>query len=126
MSLQTSPAQSTKDHVVDLRSIDFSGIERHRLEPSGLEDGFTLSLPHLDVALAVSAEDRNFRTADGISRFKVSARRLAHSSVNYQVSAAEDGFEDPVVRRLSDALAAAEIAPGPHAQICADALRLLS
>ncbi len=123
MSLQTSPAQGTQDCVVDLRSIDLSGIESRRIEPS-LEDGFTLSLLHLDVALAVSAEDRDVSDADGISRFKVSARRLAHGTVNHQVSAAEARSEDPVIQRLSDALAAAETAPGPHADICADALRL--
>ena len=64
MSLQMSPVQSTKDHVADLRSIDLAGIDGRRLQRSKFagrfaEDGITLSLVHLDVALAVKAEGRD-------------------------------------------------------------------
>ena len=86
MSLQMSPVQSTKDHVADLRSIDLSGIDGRRLQRSKFagrfaEDGITLSLVHLDVALAVKAEGRDVKeAADGVPCFKVSAKRLAHGS----------------------------------------------
>ena len=61
MSLQMSPVQSTKDHVADIRSIDLSVIDGRRLQRSKFagrfaEDGITLSLVHLDVALAVKAD----------------------------------------------------------------------
>jgi AraC family transcriptional regulator len=128
MSLQMSLAPP--DQVVDLPSIDLSGIDRRRLKRSKFtdrfaEDGITLSLVHLDVALAVKAERRDARdAADGVPSFKVSAKRLARGSGNIEAAPAQDKFEDPVIRRLSDALAATELAHDPHSAICADALRL--
>ena len=77
MSLQMSLAPP--DQVVDLPSIDLSGIDRRRLKRSKFadrfaEDGITLSLVHLDVALAVKAERRDAKdAADGVPSFKVSA-----------------------------------------------------
>ena len=130
MSLQMSPAQSTKDHVVDLRSIDLSGIDRRRLQRSKFagrfaEDGITLSFVHLDVALAVTAQDRGVRdSVDGVTCFKVSAKRLARCSEDAEHSAAAGNSEDPVIQRLSDALAATEAAHDRYSEICADALRL--
>lgn len=130
MSSQMSPVQSTKDHVADVRSIDPSGIDGRRLQRSKFagrlaEDGITLSLVHLDVALAVKAEGPDVReAADGVPCFKVSAKRLAHGSGHVEAVSAVDKFEDPVIRRLSDALAATEAAHDSHSAICADALRL--
>jgi AraC-like DNA-binding protein len=130
MSLQMSSVQSTNDHVADLRSIDLSVVDGHRLQRSKFagrfaEDGITLSLVHLDVALAVKAEGRDVRrAADGIPCFKVSAKRLAHGSGHVEAASGVEKFEDPVIRRLSDALAATEAAHDSHSAICADALRL--
>lgn len=130
MSLQTSDVQSTMNHVVDLRSIGLSGIDHRGSERSkfgsGLaEDGVTLSLVHLDVALAVKARDRDVReSADGVPSFNVVAKRLAGGSEDTEESSATESYEDPVIRRLSDALAATEAADDRHAGICADALRL--
>ena len=130
MSLQMSPVQSTKDHVADIRSIDLSVIAGRRLQRSKFagrfaEDGITLSLVHLDVALAVKAEGRDAEeAADGVRCFRVSAKRLARSSGQVDALSAVEKFEDPVIRRLSDALAATEAADDSHSAICADALRL--
>jgi AraC family transcriptional regulator len=129
MSLQTSNAQSTTDHVIDLGSIAPSAISRRGLKRSRAagrfpEDGITLSLVHLDVAFAVKAEDRNVvESTDGGSCFKVSAKRIAHGAEADGAPATET-FDDPVIRSLSDALAATEAANDRHSAICADALRL--
>ena len=131
MSLQMSPVQSTKDHVADIRSIDLSAIDGRRLAERSkfagrfAEDGITLSLVHLDVALAVKAEGRDAEeAADGVRCFRVSAKRLARGSGQVDALSAVEEFEDPVIRRLSDALAATEAADDSHSAICADALRL--
>jgi AraC-like DNA-binding protein len=130
MSLQPSHMRSTKDHVVDLTSVDLSGIDHGWLERSKFrsrpaEDSITLSLVHLDVALAVTAQDRDFeKSVDGVSSFKVSARRLALRPEDSEHSPAAVSCEDPVIQRLSDALAATEAAHDRYSGICADALRL--
>src|SRR5262245_16101291 len=129
MSLQTSSAQGTNTNVVDLRSIDVSGIDRRRLQRPKFggrvaEDGITLSLVHLDVALAVKPETRNVHEAGGASSFKVSAKRLAQRAENTQAAVTAEKSEDPVMRRLADALAATEATHDSHSAICADALRL--
>lgn len=127
MSLQMSPVQFTRDQIVDLRSVDISVQDRRRSLrskfPTRFEEGVTISLEHLDVALAVKAEKES--SADkSIPYFKVSAKRLDHNSVAAEAVPAAEKSEDPVIRRLSDALAATEAAHDPHSAICADALRL--
>lgn len=130
MSLQTPNVQSTKDQVVDLRSIELSGTGHHGVERSQFgdrlaEDSVTLSLLHLDVALAVKAQDRDAEAFVGdVPCFNVFARRLAHEYEDNDISAAAENCEDPVVQRLSDALAATEAADDRYSAICADALRL--
>jgi AraC family transcriptional regulator len=130
MSLQMSPVQSPEDRVADLGSIDLSGIDGRQLRRSKFagrfaEDGITLSLVHLDVALAVKAEGREIKEAAAdVQCFKVFAKRLAHGSTDAVAASAVEGFEDPVIRRLSDALAATEATHDSHSAICADALRL--
>jgi AraC family transcriptional regulator len=85
------------------------------------EDRITLSLVHLDVALAVTAQTRDVKeAADGAPCFKVSAKRLVRRAED----AGHTPEDDPVIQRLSDALAAAEAAQDRHSGICADALRL--
>jgi AraC-like DNA-binding protein len=80
---------------------------------------------HLDVALAVKAEGLDVKeAADGVPCFTVSAKRLAPGSGQAEAAPAAEKFEDPVIRRLSDALAATEAAHDSHSAICADALRL--
>jgi AraC-like DNA-binding protein len=130
MSLQILHVRSPEDHVTDLRSIDLPGLEGRRPQRSKFsgrfaEDGMTLSLVHLNVALAVQAEGRDVKeAADGFHCFKVSAKRLAHGSEHSEAASAVERFEDPVLRRLSDALAVTEAAHDAHSAICADALRL--
>jgi AraC-like DNA-binding protein len=125
MSLQMSRSQTTRDH--DVRAIDISAIDRDRLGLSKLrdrfgEDGAMLSLVHLDVALAVEtpAADVERSVVRGPG-FKLSAKLLAGSPAE---SERAGEFTDPVMRQLSDALAATEAAHDAHSAIMADALRL--
>jgi AraC family transcriptional regulator len=130
MSLQTPHVKSTSNQVVDSRSIDLPGNDRARLEGSKVgrrvaKEGMTLSLVHLDVALAVTAQARDVKEAvDGVPCFKVSAKRLARRSEDAGHFPAAENREDPVIQRLSDALAATEAAQDRYSGICADALRL--
>lgn len=130
MPLQLSPAPSHTDQIVDLRSIDVSGIDRRRLGRSKsagrfAQNGVVLSLVHLDVALAVKAEGREAGdTATQVPCFKVSAKRLAPGSGQTEAVPVAKDVGDPVMRRLTAALAAAEAAHDSHSAICADALRL--
>jgi AraC family transcriptional regulator len=127
MSLQTSYEQSTTDHVVDLRSIDLvrsdhGETEKSRAKRRVAKDSM-LSLRHLDIAVAITADDGDAeRSPEGASCFKVSAKRLIGCSEDSgQPSADRD---DPVIRRLAEALAATEAAHDRHSAVCADALRL--
>jgi AraC family transcriptional regulator len=129
MSLQMSNARSTKDDPIDLGSIDLSGINDGLLENSqcgscSVEGGVTMSFVHLDVALALTAQDRDVEDPTEISCFKVSAKRLARCSEDGVVAPETEDRGDPVMRRLADALAAAEATPDHYSAICADALRL--
>ncbi|MET0722683.1 MAG: AraC family transcriptional regulator, partial [Tardiphaga sp.] len=68
MTLQISPVRSPEDHVTDLRLIDLPGLEGRRPQRSKFagrfaEVGITLSLVHLNVALAVQAEGRDVKEA---------------------------------------------------------------
>ncbi|MBR0816714.1 helix-turn-helix domain-containing protein [Bradyrhizobium liaoningense] len=128
MSLQMSHPLGAKDHVVG--SIGVSAIDgrqsglAERQDRAG-EKAMTLSLVHLDVALAIETSQPGVRrsTGDGPS-FRVSAKRLARVSVETDREAGAGEFPDPVMRHLSDALAATEAAHHPHSAILADALRL--
>ncbi|AMA56312.1 MULTISPECIES: AraC family transcriptional regulator [unclassified Bradyrhizobium] len=118
MSLQLSQPLTTKDHAFG--SIDVSEIDGSRRRRSGYsgqagKEGTTMSLVHLDVALAIEAPDMQRSARE--SGFRVSAKRLDREC------GAEEST-DPVMRRLSDALAATEIMHHPHSAILADALRL--
>ena len=127
MSLQISRPQATKDVV---RAIDVSAIDRRRLSLSRLpdrldEDGMTLSLVHLDVTLAVEVHATEVgRSVDRMPSFKVTSNRLASAPAESEPASAAGEFADPIMRRLSDALAAAEAVPDTHSAILADALRL--
>jgi len=125
MPLQMSSEPSLADQIVDLRSIDVSGIDRRRLERATsadrfAPDGVVLSLVHLDVALAVKAEGPEAEAP----YFKVSAKRLAPGATPSEPTVTVETRDDPVIRQLTDALAAAEAAHDCHSAICADALRL--
>ena len=128
MSLQMSHPLGAKDHVVG--SIGVSAIDgcqsglAERPDRAG-EKAMTLSLVHLDVALAIETPPPGVRrcAGDGPS-FRVSAKRLARISVETDREAGAGEFPDPVMRSLSDALAATEAAHHPHSAILADALRL--
>jgi len=127
MSLQTSYAQSTRDQVVDLRSIGLSRRDHEAPERSlperAFSDDATLSLRHLDVAIAITAQHPDAeQSREGASCFKVSAKRLDGCSEDTGHAAADR--DDPVIQRLSEALAATEAAHDLHSGVCADALRL--
>jgi AraC family transcriptional regulator len=131
MSLQTLTAESICDRAVDQQPIDLSVIDRRRLgrskfaRPRLAKDGVTLSLVHLDVALAVKAEcDDVQEPGRNVPCYKVSAKRIARALEIVDAAPAAGKFEDPVIRRLNDALAATEAAHDSHSAICADALRL--
>ncbi|WP_349631432.1 AraC family transcriptional regulator [Bradyrhizobium sp. BR 10289] len=81
-----------------------------------------LSLVHLDVALAVETQAADVaRSAVSGPRFKLSAKLLAEPPAG---NGRAGESTDPVMRRLSDALAATEAAHDAHSAIMADALRL--
>jgi AraC family transcriptional regulator len=127
MSLQMSRSQAIKDH--DVRAIDISAIDRQRTGLSNLpdrfgENGTMTSFVHLDVALAVETNAADVeRSADRGPRFRLSAKLLAEQPVESAQAVAAEAA-DPVMRRLSDALAATEAAHDAHSAIMADALRL--
>ncbi len=104
------------------------------------EDRMTLAFQHLDVVLAIAARGAG---QAGATNASLNARCLhaesvsrAENDVRLGVADGVDGFDaargapaagnpdDPVIKRLSDALAATELADDRHTGICADALRL--
>src|SRR5258708_1015306 len=107
MPLHTPDAPSNKDPAAGLRPAKLSGSDRgcpDRPSFAGrlAEDGITLSLIHLDVALAVEPRGRDAgELAGGAPCFNVSAKRLAHD-LDEVGALAPDNHEDPVIRRLSD------------------------
>lgn len=127
MSLQMSRSQTVNDHGV--HAIDISAIDRAQLGLSRLhdrfgEDGTTMSFVHLDVALAVETPAADVeRSAVHGPGFRVSANFLAGASAGSEQELAGE-LTDPVMRRLSDALAATESSHDAHSAIMADALRL--
>lgn len=128
MSLQLSPVQSTNDKIFDMSSAavlaaDRRGLLHSRLPARAAGDGITISLEHLDVALAVTTENEG-REENGSPNFRVSAMRLDRGSAVGEVTLNLRSSDDFVMERLSDALAAAESSDDPNSAICADALRL--
>ncbi|WP_025036844.1 helix-turn-helix domain-containing protein [Bradyrhizobium sp. DOA9] len=128
MLLQMSRPQNAKDHVAT--AIDVSSIDGARLGPprrtrrSG-EEAMTLSLVHLDVALAIQPPALDVcGPADSAPSFRVSAKRLARAPAGSDREVATEGLTDPVMRRLSDALAATRAMQHPDSAILVDALRL--
>src|SRR6266478_8594469 len=97
---------------------------------------------HLDVVLAIAARGAGEGgSAEGNASLNARCLRAESApqeedGVCLRVADASDSFdaarnvpaagnpEDPVIRRLSDALAATELADDRHTSICSDALRL--
>ncbi|WP_456617595.1 MULTISPECIES: helix-turn-helix domain-containing protein [unclassified Bradyrhizobium] len=128
MAQQISHPLPANDRVIG--SIDIPGVDGRRIafstgrDRSG-EEEMTLSLVHLDVALAVEADAPDMRgSAAGEAGFRVFAKRLARESATTDRASGAVEFTDPVMLRLSDALAATEATQHPHSEILADALRL--
>src|SRR3954454_1363669 len=126
MSLQMSRSQAIKDH--DVRAIDISATDRDPLGLSKLpgrfdEGGTMLSFVHLDMALAVEHAADAERSAARGPRFRLSAKLLAPPPTESERAFGGEAA-DPVMRRLSDALAATEATHDAHSAIMADALRL--
>ncbi|WP_342731527.1 AraC family transcriptional regulator [Bradyrhizobium sp. B117] len=123
MSLQMSYPQNVKDHVA--AAIDVSQLRSPRRSPRSGEEAMTLSLVHLDVALAIEPPAPDVRgSAGGEPSFRVSAKRLACASAEADREAGAGEVTDPVMRRLSDALAATKAMHHPHSAILVDALHL--
>jgi AraC family transcriptional regulator len=126
MSLQTPCERSASDQVFDLRSIDLRRGDQSETEGLGakrlLARDATLSLRHLDVSVAITPLDPDAERTEGVSSFKISARRLIGFSEDTGHASAD--CDDPVIRQLSEALATAEAAHDHHSAVCADALRL--
>jgi len=101
------------------------------------EDRMTLAFQHLDVVLAIAARGAGGGgSADGNASLNArclhaeaaprqeNGLRAADSLDAARSIPAAGNPEDPVIRCLSDALAATELADDRHTGICADALRL--
>ena len=127
MSLQMSYPQNANDHVaaaIDVSSIDGAQLRPSRRSSRSGEEAMTLALVHLDVTLAIEPPAPDVPgSADGEPSFRVSAKRLRASAEADPEMGAED-VTDPVMRRLSDALAATKAMHHPHSAILVDALRL--
>lgn len=128
MSPQLIPVQSINDKLLDMSptaalATDRRGLLHSRLPSRAAGDGVTISLEHLDVALAVSAEKEGPAESSG-TNFKVSATRLDRGAAATEVTPSARSSEDIVMERLSDALAATQISDDPNSAIYADALRL--
>lgn len=127
MSLQMSYPQAAKDHVaaaIKVSSIDGPLLRPSRRLPRAGEEAITLFM-HLDVALAIEPPAADVRrSADAVPSFRVSAKRLAHTSAESDRETGVEEVTDPVMRRLSDALAATKAMHHPHSAILIDALRL--
>ncbi|AND93349.1 AraC family transcriptional regulator [Bradyrhizobium diazoefficiens] len=128
MSLQMSHPQNAKDHVaaaIDVSSIECGRLRSSRRSRRSGEEAMTLSLVHLDVALAIEPPAPDVRgSADREPSFRVSAKRLACASSEVDRETGAEGFTDPVMQRLADALAATKAMHHPHSAILVDALRL--
>jgi len=128
MSLQMQHPQNANDHVaatIDVPSIDGLQLGASRRTRRSGEEAMTLSLVHLDVALAIQPPALDVRgTSDSAPSFRVSAKRLARTSAEPGRETATEGLTDPVMRRLSDALAATRVMQHPDSAILVDALRL--
>ncbi|WP_035699185.1 MULTISPECIES: helix-turn-helix domain-containing protein [Bradyrhizobium] len=128
MSLQVSYSQNSKDlaaAAIDVSSIDGPRLRPSRRSPRSGEEAVTLSLVHLDVALAIEQPAPDVQgSANGGPSFRVSAKRLAHASAESDRETGAEELTDPVMRRLSDALAATKAMHHPDSAILVDALRL--
>lgn len=106
------------------------------------EDRMTLAFQHLDVVLAIAARGSD-QGGSAEGKASLNARCLHAESVQHKEDRVGLGVadatshiegvrnapaagnpEDPVIRRLSDALAATELLDDRHTGVCADALRL--
>jgi AraC-like DNA-binding protein len=128
MSPQLIPVQSINDKILDMSpaaalATDRRGLLHSRLPARAAGGGVTISLEHLDVALAVSTEKEG-PAENGSANFKVSATRLDRGAAVTEVTPSSRSSEDFVMERLSDALAATQISDDPNSAIYADALRL--
>jgi AraC family transcriptional regulator len=120
---------------------DHDKLESASRGKSFAEDRTTLAFQHLDVVLAIAARGPGQGASETNASLNarclgVESARQSETGVSLQVADAGSHIEgvrkappagkpdDPVIRRLSDALAATERADDRHTGVCADALRL--
>ncbi|WP_024506527.1 AraC family transcriptional regulator [Bradyrhizobium sp. ARR65] len=94
------------------------------------ESGIILAFQRLQIVLAGAQAESDKRPASNMSsgtadiRSQIAARRVGSALQSLPTRSASKEMTDPVIRRLSDALAAAEDAADQHSTIYADAVRL--
>jgi AraC-like DNA-binding protein len=130
----TAPVTATLDDLNELEGADCG--------QSLAEDRMTLAFQHLDIVLAIAARSPG-QGGSGEAKTSLNARCLRAESVQQKQGGvamrvadatshidevrnapAAGNPQDPVIRRLSDALAATERSGDRHTGVCADALRL--
>ena len=121
---------------------DFNELEFASRGHPFVEDRMTLAFQHLDVVLAIAARGAGqgpFAEVNALLNARCLRAELAQREEDGACLRVADATghgegvgsvpaagkpEDPVIKRLSDALAATELADDRHTGICADALRL--
>ncbi|RZN27636.1 AraC family transcriptional regulator [Bradyrhizobium sp. Leo121] len=100
-------------------------LQRSKFTDRFAQNGIVLSLVHLDLALAVKTGGQDGeQAAKGTRCLRLAAKRRARKCLNAEAAPVVERLDDPVIRRLFDALAVTETGRASHAALCADALRL--
>ncbi|SPP97003.1 MULTISPECIES: helix-turn-helix domain-containing protein [Bradyrhizobium] len=122
MSLQRSYSQN--NHVTAATDV-LSRRSPRSPDPRSGAEAMMFSLVHLDVSLAIEPPAPDMRTSVlGEPSFRVSAKPLARAAICSDRGTAGEEITDPVMQRLSDALAATRAMHHPDYAILLDALRL--
>ncbi|MGM4902801.1 helix-turn-helix domain-containing protein [Tardiphaga sp. 866_E4_N2_1] len=128
MLMQIADAQGSRNTVADFPLRDLMALnppELRKVATAGHvpDGGITLSLAHLDVDLAFTADTgKGEQRRHGARAFQVFASRPA-SNLSNEVDVGAP-IDDPVMQRLAEALTLMEAVDDMHSAVCADALRL--
>lgn len=128
MSMQIADAQGSRNTVAEFPLRELMALNARELRTfatahQASNDGFRLSLAHLDVDLAFTAEPHgDERRRPGSGSFQIFASSSTNASQNSD--AIDARAHDSVVQRLAEALTLMESVDDAHSAMCADALRL--